>query len=313
MKPNNIFSLVSAVSAGYKTYVGTDSGAAYPIYCDELKSEIDSFIPSFSQEGPEISVDNGKASVNGFLPDEYLFMTTYDCTMKGGRKEQVLLSAILEPTDVKVLPFDFDVNSKKAVKLASCQTGDAFPSPKIEWLDDQGNVISSCYDGGKLDANDCFVDHSGTGAAKDNRFRSSSVDSNLRAEIDASEKYQCRVVYQKLVDGQSEEAFLDSNFPETGCIAGECSKKIVDIPVDAPTIRDGDNNEELPNPVVDDKEPEAPENVDDAGNGNKTFLVGSVSGIVIIAIIIAVIFYVKKKERNDEGPKYTEGATSEEA
>jgi len=59
----------------------------------------------------------------------------------------------------------------------------------------------------------------------------------LRAEIDASEKYQCRVVYQKLVDGQSEEAFLDSNFPETGCIAGTCSKKIVDIPVEAPNVR----------------------------------------------------------------------------
>ena len=47
-------------------------------------------------------VDNGKAVVNGFLPDEYLFLTTYDCTMKGGRKEKVLLSAILEPSDVKV-------------------------------------------------------------------------------------------------------------------------------------------------------------------------------------------------------------------
>jgi hypothetical protein len=47
-------------------------------------------------------VDNGKAIVNGFLPDEYLFLTEYDCTMKGGRKEKVLLSAILEPTDVKV-------------------------------------------------------------------------------------------------------------------------------------------------------------------------------------------------------------------
>lgn len=313
MKPKNIFSLVSAVSAGYKTYVGTDRSAAYPIYCDELKSEIESFIPSFSQEGPAISVDNGKAIVNGFMPDEYLFLTTYDCTMKGGRKEKVLLSAILEPTDVKVIPLEFDVDSKKAVKLASCQTGETFPSPKIEWLDDQGIVISTCYDGGKLDANDCFVDHSGTGAAKDNRFRSSSVDSSLRAEIDASEKYQCRVVYQKLVDGQSQEAYLDSNFPEEGCIAGPCSKKIVDIPVEAPTHRDGDNNEETPNPVVDEEKPEAPEDINEAGNGNKTFLVGSVSGIVIIAIIIAVIFYVKKKERNENEPKYTEGATTEQA
>ena len=57
------------------------------------------------------------------------------------------------------------------MKLASCQTGETFPSPKIEWLDEHKNVILSCYDGGKLDANDCFVDHSGTGAAKDNRFR----------------------------------------------------------------------------------------------------------------------------------------------
>jgi len=313
MKTKSILSLVSAVSAGYKTYVGTDSGEAYPIYCDELKSEIESFNPSFSQEGPQISVENGRASVNGFLPDDFLFLTTYDCTMKGGRKEQVLLSAILEPTDVKVVPFEFDVDSKKAVKLASCQTGDAFPSPKIEWLDDRGNVISSCYDGGKLDANDCFVDHSGTGAAKDNRFRSASVDSSLRAEIDASEKYQCRVVYQKLVDGQSQEAFLDKNFPETGCLAGECSKKIVDLPDDSPNVRDGENKEETPNPVVDEKEPEAPENVDEAGNGNKTFLLGSVSGIVIIAIIIVVIFYVKKKERNENGAKYTEGTTTAQA
>ena len=69
-----------------------------------------------------------------------------------------------------------------------------------------------------------------------NRF-SSSVDSSLRAEIDASEKYECRVVYQKLVDGQSVEAHLDSSFPEEGCIAGPCSKKVVDIPVNAPTER----------------------------------------------------------------------------
>ena len=68
-------------------------------------------------------------------------------------------------------------------------------------------------------------------------FLSSSVDSSLRAEIDASEKYQCRVVYQKLVDGQSQEAYLNSNFPEDGCIAGACSKKIVDIPVEAPNTR----------------------------------------------------------------------------
>jgi hypothetical protein len=47
-------------------------------------------------------VDNGKAIVNGFLPDEYLFLTEYACLMKGDRKEKVLLSAILEPTDVKV-------------------------------------------------------------------------------------------------------------------------------------------------------------------------------------------------------------------
>jgi len=313
MKAKNIFSLVSAVSAGYKTYVGTDKSAAYPIYCDELKSEIESFNPSFSKEGPNISVDNGKAIVNGFMPDEYLFLTTYDCTMKGGRTEKVLLSAILEPTDVKVITLDYDIDSKKAVKLASCQTGETFPSPKIEWLDDRGNVISSCYDGGKLDANDCFVDHAGNGGAKDNRFRSSSVDSSLRAEIDASEKYQCRVVYQKLVDGKSEEAFVDSNFPEEGCLAGPCSKKIVDIPVLAPTNRDGKDNEETPNPVVDEEKPEEPENVEEAGNGNKTFLVGSVSGIVIIAIIIAVIFYVKKKERAEAEPKYTEGATTEQA
>jgi len=313
MKPKNIFSLVSAVSAGYKTYVGTDRSDAYPIYCDELKSEIESFVPTFSQEGPAFSVDNGKAIVNGFLPDEYLFLTTYECTMKGGRREKVLLSAILEPTVVKVIPFEFDVDSKKAVKLASCQTGETFPSPKIEWLDDHGNIISSCYDGGKLDANDCFVDHSGTGAAKDNRFRSSSVDSSLRAEIDASEKYQCRVVYQKLVDGKSEEAYFDSNFPESGCLSGPCSKKIVDIPVEAPNTRDGDDNEETPNPVVDEEKPEAPEDINEAGNGNKTFLVGSVSGIVIIAVIIAVIFYVKKKERNENVPKYTEGATTEQA
>jgi hypothetical protein len=47
--------VVSAASAGYKTYVGTDGSAAYPIYCDELKSEIESFVPLFSQEGPAIS------------------------------------------------------------------------------------------------------------------------------------------------------------------------------------------------------------------------------------------------------------------
>ena len=45
--------------------------------------------------------------------------------------------------------------------------------------------------------------------------------------------------------------------------------------------------------------------MEEAGNGNKTFLVGSVSGIVIIAIIIGVIFYVKKKERAEAEPKYT--------
>merc|ERR1712176_1543200 len=116
MKPKNIFTLISAVSAGYKTYVGTDKSAAYPIYCDELKSEIESFNPSFSQEGPAISVDNGKAIVNGFMPDEYLFLTTYDCTMKGGRTEKVLLSAILEPTDVKVITLDYDIDSKKSGK-----------------------------------------------------------------------------------------------------------------------------------------------------------------------------------------------------
>jgi len=287
MKPKLLFSLAAVVSAGYKTFVGSDSSEAYPIYCDESKSEIESFTPTFSQEGPAVSVKNGKALVNGYLSNDYLFNAVYDCIMKGGKKETVLLTAILEPTDVKVLSSEFDINSKKSEKLATCSTGETYPPATIQWLDDHGNVLSSCNENSKLDANDCFVDYSGTGVAKENRYRSSSVDSSLRAEIDASEKYQCRVVYQKLVDGQSVEAHLDSSFPEEGCIAGPCSKKVVDIPVNAPTERDNPNNEDTPNPIEEEEDPEI--DVDAAGNGNKTFLVSQWHRLNQIQSFVSVV------------------------
>ncbi|CAG5078724.1 Oidioi.mRNA.OKI2018_I69.PAR.g9068.t1.cds [Oikopleura dioica] len=311
MKLRIVFSLAAAVSAVHKTFVGSDRSVAYPIYCDEQKSEIESLVPTFSEEGPAISVRDGKAIVNGYLSNEYLFNTIYDCTMRGGRTEQVLLLAILEPSDVKVISSNFDPNSKKSEKLATCTTGETYPQATIQWLNDQGNIVFECNENSKLDANDCFVDYSGTGVAKENRYRSSTVDASLRAEIDASEKYQCRVVYQKLVDGQSVESYLDSPFPAEGCIAGPCSKKVVDLPVDPPTETHRDSpNEDTPNPIEDPAEEEI--DVDAAGNGNKTFLVGSVTGIVIIAIIIAVIFYVKKRGNEDEdGTKYTEGAQTE--
>ena len=68
--------MVSAVSAGYKTYVGTDKSAAYPIYCDELKSEIESFNPSFSQEGPNIS-GMAKNQKKGMTKSRNLFLKIY--------------------------------------------------------------------------------------------------------------------------------------------------------------------------------------------------------------------------------------------
>lgn len=306
-----LLALVAAVSGRtHVTFIGTDEDIEYPVYCDKKKSPIENII-LIDGEGPKIQVNSGKASVNGFPTGKFLIDLMYSCKLQDSDEAlDVLVTLIQEPENPQVTEEEYDLDEARPQTLATCSSGYAYPPPSIEWVNDQGEVISDCNVGSGVSENDCWSDYKGASSAEKNRYLSATIDFSLSAQVSTSTKYECRIVYQALEDGESVERHNDIAFPSKGCI-GVCPKAIItDLPVETPadeninTRGDSQPSDPTSKPVTDATELNA------AGNGNRNYMIGGITVLIVIVIIVVAIIYIKKRKNNEDPTQYKPGETA---
>lgn len=280
-----------------------------------------------AQEIPEehrVPCPNPKADENGILELSGFASqhTGAIITCSDSEKETELLLVIVTPPVVDAVHITYDTDlpqhvdfdedlshqgrPKQFIEYALCYSGYSYPGAVITWRNaDTGGDVQQCS-GSLSDMSGCELD-------KDDSKILVQKIMPLNFELNNGEykAFECTVVYKVALDGELIEKSQTMRVPETGYFTyGDYeivdTPDVVEVPKKETSIPDEhggspDNAEEQP-------EEHASEDVEDAEMGNA--LLGTASGFIILAIIIALIFFVRKRarEQREEDAQYKAGS-----
>jgi len=281
-------------------FVGNEAGKAYTFKCTKDGASAAGFKIEVNEckakKCPPVSVnEDGRLTVTNFPIDAS--GSSYKCG------ENIVTVGLLEKPTPQVTTelgsMELPESSGTGTELAKCESGYAMPSPDVAWLKYDGTVVQTCdiSNVDELNTQTCLRDQ-----YEDNELRH-TVDLILVQEVKKSEsnQYRCRVDYYEAEDGEKVKKSIEIKFPAEGCISAAGSE------AECPADEDDSKDAALATfaPVTKNEEHEVPIEtttvVDEAGGSSTNHaLLGTATGIVIFAIIVILIWFIRKRNRDSQ-------------
>lgn len=294
-------------------FVGTEQDQKYTISCFQDPINVDTSGDTVSvatctmSEGecPALTLNaDGTITVVNFPSSAS--ESIYECTAKeaGDKTYQVLIGVIEipEPALSSMGKTTFDEETESPVEMATCNSGYGRPAPTVVWVNQNDEKVGSCDDSNvdEFTTEVCIKD---TADAHDRHNIELVLVENVKKG--ESVKYTCEVTYAEAVDGAKVMRTMRLNYPAEGCIAVAGDACPGSPSGDPGQIRGGDTDGPTAAPIVEEAGTTAAvTGILAAGNPEQSqmhnALLGTATGIVIFAIIVILIWFIRKKNREGD-------------
>lgn len=304
-----------AAAERHVQFVGVEQDVEYTIYCSGKRfSEQElsegsvsgslSILECKAKKCPSLTfyADKGLVYVTNFPAEAS--GSSYTCLVNGA--ESTVIIGVLESPTPSISyegPTTFAEEQKEA-PLANCVSGYGQPAPEVTWQTFDGHDVALCNatNVDEFDTQICLRDQ----ADRSNPNRH-NVELQLQADVskDAPNQYVCQVTYWVAENGEKVEKVASLKFPETGCVTVEgseakCPADIVPESEGESTAHKSGTEEESHDDVSAGVGDESEGDEDDEQPQMHNALLGTATGIVIFAIIVILIWFIRKKNSENE-------------
>lgn len=287
-----------------RQFVGDNNGEVYTVNCPLEASDGEITVANKAcifEECPELTLVSGaQFSVSDF--DIRNTGSIYSCNQR--EKTADLMLVVLEtptPSVGNLLVGSVLEEQTEPMQLAQCLSGYS-SGASVTWKNEDGSVAAVCTQKDNLNAEVCLHDKD-----PDDEMRI-QTELYLVANIKKGEgsRYFCEVTYSTAVDGQKAEETIKIMYPETGCIGiagSECKEfktdDVTKTPVFDTPVAIANKNPSSESPSFTSSSTELPHDTTDASHASA--LLGTATGIVIFAIIVILVWFIRKKTMAESG------------